>query len=265
MGRALELLTGFVTAPGATFTANTMAAGNSNTIRNTDNDAPIKLLTAWADKQGAGVLRIRSPRLHDNVVGMSMLNLVATTTPTWPIDVPQNLFSQDTLTIEQTGSAVAGDIETSCLLVHYEDLPGINARLIDSDELLRRGVNLMSAQQTLALGTAGGYSGQVAVNSTQDNFKANTDYALVGYNVNGQCACIRWQGADTGNLGVGGPADIVQLEMMANWFKMLSDKLRMPLIPVFNSANKNAILVDGAQDENGADVIVTSIFVELAP
>jgi len=37
------------------------------------------------------------------------------------------------------------------------------------------------------------------------------------------------------------------------------------MIPVFNSANKAGILIDGAQDENGADVTVQSIFAELAP
>jgi hypothetical protein len=39
----------------------------------------------------------------------------------------------------------------------------------------------------------------------------------------------------------------------------------MPLIPVFNSANKGGILIDAAQDENGTDVTVNSIFAELSP
>ena len=42
-------------------------------------------------------------------------------------------------------------------------------------------------------------------------------------------------------------------------------KLNLPLIPVFNSANKAGILVDAAQDENGTDVNVNSFFVELSP
>ena len=35
-------------------------------------------------------------------------------------------------------------------------------------------------------------------------------------------------------------------------------------MPIFNAANKNGILIDGAQDENGADPLVTSIFGLLA-
>jgi hypothetical protein len=34
----------------------------------------------------------------------------------------------------------------------------------------------------------------------------------------------------------------------------------MPTIPIINAANKAATNIDGAQDENGVDVIVTSIF-----
>jgi hypothetical protein len=52
--------------------------------------------------------------------------------------------------------------------------------------------------------------------------------------------------------------------MTAEWFKKLSQESSLPLIPVFNAANKNGILIDGAQDENGADTVVTSIFALLA-
>lgn len=264
MGKALEVITGIVTAPGGTATALTMAAGNSNTVRNTDNDAAIRLLETWQAKQAAGFFRIRSPRLHDNVVGIQMRDVIAVAMPTYPLGVSQKLYSQDTLTMELTGSAVAGDIETASILVYYDDLPGIDARLIDSDELIRRAVNSMSSEVILNFGAAGNYSGQASIVSTQDNFKANTDYALVGYVVSALCATVRWQGADTGNLGVGGPGDPKYPQVTSQWFKLLSDQFKLPMIPVFNSANKNAILVDGAQDENAAQVRVSSILVELS-
>jgi len=73
------------------------------------------------------------------------------------------------------------------------------------------------------------------------------------------------RGADVGNLGLGGPGNEVIRELTRKWFLWLSEETGLPLIPVFNSANKGAILIDGAQDENGADTTVTSIFAELAP
>ena len=35
--------------------------------------------------------------------------------------------------------------------------------------------------------------------------------------------------------------------------------MQLPLIPVFNSANKDNTLLDVVQDENGADVTVNTI------
>jgi len=265
MGKALELLTGYVVAPGATFTPLTMAAGNSLTIRNAPVDTKILLLQAWADNQAAGTLRIRSPRLHDNVQGIRLDVTAGDPVPLLAHGMPQLLIPQDELTVELTGSAVAGDIETACLLVYYDELPGIAARFIDVPTLKRRMRHVFTVENTISLGTAGGYSGEEAINSEFDEFKANTDYALLGYVVDTECACVRWRGSDTGNLGLGGPGNEVLRDLTAKWFVWLTQEYGIPLIPVFNSANKAAILIDGAQDENGADTTVTSIMAELSP
>lgn len=264
MGAALELLTGFATAPSTTYTALTMASGNSSTIRNADLSKGIRLLQTWVDVQAAGNWRIRSPKLHDNVQGINLNTSASDVTPLLPWHTPQRLYPQDVLTLEITGSATAGDIETACLLVHYEDLPGNAARLVGPDEIMRRGVNYVTVNNTLATGTAGGYSGEEAINAETDLLKANTDYALMGYVVSAECAAVRWRGADTSNLGVGGPGNETLRHVTSEWFLRLALRFNMPLIPVFNSANRGGILVDAAQDENGTDVTVSSIFVELA-
>lgn len=264
MGKALEVITGFVTAPSTTFTGWTLASGNSLTIRNTQLEKKVWLLDAWADNQTPGVLRIRSPKLHDNVQGIRNTVTSSDVAPLLPSGQPQKLIPQDQLIVEQTGSAVAGDIESGALLVYYEDLTGSDARLATTEQVLARMVNQFTVENTLALGTAGGYSGEEAINAEFDLFKANTDYALLGYLVNVECCTVRWRGADTANLGVGGPGNPDERFLTRNWFMDLADRFKLPLIPVFNSANKNAILIDGAQDENGTDVTVTSIFAELA-
>lgn len=265
MGAALELLAGFVTAPSTTFTALTMGSGNSATIRNTREGKKISLLQAWADNQAAGNFRIRSPKLHDNVQGIRLGVVASEVCPLLPIGASQRLYAQDVLTLELTGSAVGGDIESAAVLVYYEDLEGIAARLITADDLAKRMIHIFTVENTLALGTAGGYSGEEALNVEFDQFKANTDYALLGYLVSVECAAVRWRGSDTGNLGVGGPGTEVLRHLTSRWFVMLSTELNMPLIPVFNSANKAGILIDGVQDENGADTTVTSILAELTP
>ena len=62
--------------------------------------------------------------------------------------------------------------------------------------------------------------------------------------------------------------DKIELSIMKHqrsWFLWLSKLFGMPLIPVFNSANKSGILVDVADDENATAHTVTSLLVELAP
>jgi len=260
---ALELLTGFTTAPSTTLTALTMASGNTLAIRNAKEGSSVKILQMWVDAQAGAAIRIRSPRMHDNVQGYRAIHTASELEPLLPEGVGIKVMPQDTLTVEMTGSATAADIETACLLMHYEDLPGISGRFISPEELLAKMVTLMTVENTLALGTAGGYSGEEAINAEFDLWKANVDYALLGCLVSAECSAIGWRGVDTGNLRVGCPGMIESKGMTANWFVRLSEKFNLPLIPVFNSANNSGILIDGVQDENGTDVTVTSIFAEL--
>lgn len=265
MGKALEVISGRVTAPGATLTALTMNTGDTLVVRNAPIESIIRLLNAWTDNQVAGTFRIRSPRLHDNVEGIRLDASVSEVKPLLPRRIVQQLVPQDTLVAQLSGSGVAGDIESAALLLQYDNLPGVSARLIDVPTLLANTLHIMTIENTLALGVAGDYSGEEAITAEFDQLKANTDYALIGYLVDTECALVGWRGSDTGNLRVGGPGDELGRDYTASWFYDLAMAYQMPLIPVFNSANKDAILIDGVQDENGADVTVTSIFAQLKP
>ena len=262
MGSAMEILSGYVTAPSTTETAVTMGSGNSLTIRNALGR--VLLLNAWGDWQTAGLLKITSPRIHDAVQGIRLEGVASEVDPLLPMEMPQLLYPQDTLTAVMTGSATSGDIESMAMLLYYENLPGAQARFISPDEVKTRMRNILTVEKSIALGTAGGWSGSAAINATYDQFKADTDYALLGYLVNVECVAVRWIGADVANLGIGGPGNETDKILTRDWFVKLSRMTGLPLIPVFNAANKTGILVDGAQDENGLDSILTSIFAELA-
>jgi len=263
VGRGLEILSGRVTAPGATLTALTMAAGNSLTIRNAPLDSDVRLIEIWALNNVAGIGRIRSPRLHDNVQGIRFRITATDPIPLVPPGTFQKLIPQDTLVAELSGSAVGGQIEQLQMLIYYANLPGIEARLATFDEVLRRAVSQVTVENAITPGAAGGYSGEVALNATFDLLKANTDYALIGYTVDARCAAVRWRGADFGNLGVGGPGHNTQRDVTARWFIVLSQELGLPLVPIFNSANKAGVLVDVVQDQGAAAVNINSILLEL--
>lgn len=260
---ALELLTGYAVAPGTTLTALTMASGNSLTVRNAPENSDIRLLQTWVHCPGGDSLRIRSPQLHDNVQGLRIDHVSSEIDPLLPAGFWQPLVPQDTLVVEIAGSATAGDVETVSMLLYYSDLPGISARLTSPDEVRSSFKNLLSVENTLSLGTSGGYSGEETIAAEYDLLKANTDYAILGYQVGAECATVRWRSADSGNLGFGGPGNELDKQITASWFVRLSNSYGLPLIPVFNSANKSNLLVDGAQDENGTDVTLQTFLAEL--
>lgn len=261
---ALELLVGQATAPSTTLTGLTMNAGNSLTVRSAGEGSRVRLLQAWTDVQAAGVFRVKSPRMHDNVQGIRYTTVASDLAQLLPDGGPELLYPQDVLTAELSGSATAGDIETAAMLLYYDDLPGASARLETFDAILPRIVHTVTIENTLSLGTAGGYSGEEALNAEFSLLRANTDYALLGYVCSAECAAVRWRGVDTGNLGVGGPGDDSRRQDTRSWFVNLSRAFGAPCIPILNSANVAGVLIDGVQDENGTDVTVNTILAELS-
>jgi hypothetical protein len=227
----------------------------------------VKLLEAWAFNQVAGQLRIRSPRLHDAVNGMRWRIPAASVLPTLggPIAgaFAQFLIPQDTLIVENQGSAVGGQIESNTMLIYYDNLPGVSARLIGNDILQRYGVNITTIQATITAVATGQYGGGVLVNAATQNLKANTDYALLGGDTDTRGTVIRATGVDFGSLGVGFPAEPSISDVTRSWFQNLAINYSLPLIPVFNSANFGGITVDLQTNQAGGTFIVDLVVVEL--
>jgi len=263
MGKVLQMISGYVTAPDTTLTAWTMGSGDTLAVRSLAPGTKAHLIQAWADNQTGGSLQIKSPLFHDDVTGIQSTIVAATVMPLLPAFLGQELYSQDTLSVKQSGSATAGDIESGSLLIYYDDVLGGNANLKSPGEVFPRIRSIMTAYNTLALGIAGGYSGQETIIAEINNWKPNTDYALLGYNVSVECCSVGWRGDATSNFRVGGPGNPTFKDLTANWFVWLSQISGKPCIPVFNTASNASILIDGVQDENGADTTVTSFFAQL--
>lgn len=265
MPNGLDTVSGFVTAPGNNFTAWTMAAGDSLTVRNANPAKRSLLLAAWPWNNAVGTLRVRSPKLHDNVQGIRVNALAASVYNELWSAAMQTLYPQDTLVVEQTGSATAGQIETGSLLVYYEDLPGVAGRFISTADLLKRMVNVFTDEVTCTPAATGGYSGQQAFNASFDLSQANTDYALIGYSVSARCATVSLRGPDTGNLRVSGPGEPTIRNITTDWFKHLSDTSGIPLIPVINSANKAGTFIDVVSNQTAGQVTIDLIMAQLSP
>jgi hypothetical protein len=260
---ALEIIGIKNTAPGATLAVSTPSSGDSFTIKNNGNDGRIFLADLWGKRQGAGYVRITSPRMHDNTNGIKQSIPVGALSGMIPQDVRQELISQDALNVYQIGSAVAGDVELAAMQIYYENLGGVNANLISPDELAARMKNLLTVLNSLTGGTTGDWGGEISIVTTEDQLKANTDYAVLGCTVNIIAGAIGYKSPDFGNLRVGVPGTLASALPQNNYFVDLSYRRGLPCIPVFNSANKNSTLVSVQCDENGGTFLVESFLAEL--
>jgi len=74
---------------------------------------------------------------------------------------------------------------------------------------------------------------------------------VLGMTTDTECAAVCLRGPDTGNLRVSVPGEPDLTEDTMWWFRELSWHYNLPLIPVINSANKGATLIDCVNDENG--------------
>lgn len=263
MPPAIDTITSTGTAIGAVLAATTIAAGDSFTIKNAPLNSDVLLLQAWVDAQVAGMVRIRSPKFHDNVDAIRSRTLIGILEPLLPMGAPQKLYPQDTEIVELAGSAVAGDIESVVQLVYYADLPGQAARLITPDVLKQRQRNLLGVRVVIVCAVTGGYGGAAAINSAVDLLKANTDYAVLGMTTDVEAAAICLRGPDTGNLRVAVPGEPGLWHVVNDWFVRLSKAYNLALIPVINSANKGGTLIDAVSDENAATLNVTIWLAEL--
>jgi hypothetical protein len=261
MGHAFEVITG--RRADTALAALTVNAGDSFTVRSFPFEAGAWIEGLWAHQANAtaGVFRVRSPRLHDNVQGIRKRVVANEIRNYLTHETRQHLFPQDQLVVE--ASTTASDQLTGALAVFYNDLPGIQARLVTWDQIQPLIRNLVSVEVTVvAPTTAGDWSAGTAITTDFDLLKTNVEYAITGYEVNRNVAAVAIRGSDTGNLRVGGPGPIEHIETR-DWFVRLSRKTGLPHIPVINAANKDNTLAFVADRVTGTNTILTLQMAEL--
>jgi hypothetical protein len=267
MPRALELVGGFCTNPGATITTLTPSTGQSFVIRGTDTSKGTWLLSHWAFNGTAGEMRITSPRLHDQVQGIRSRVTANLTTPLFMAPngaaFAQRLYAQDNLTVQLSGGGA--ELDVAGLLIGYDDLAGVAGRFIDQPTLKKNGLNVVTVEVTVTAVATGNFGGAVAINSSFDTLIANTDYAIIGGMTDTRGASVGITGVDLGNLRCGFPAEPTFRDILVNWFEMLSWSFNAPYIPVINSANKAATTIDVETNGAGGTYIINLNLVQLMP
>lgn len=244
MGQALQVITGQVKNPSTVITALTPNTGDSFTVQNGAPGSDIRLLNAWAFAATAGILRIRSPKMHDFVQNMRLQDTVSQPYPLLGPDTWQTLYAQDLLTVEMSGDAAATDLAS--LLVWYDNLPGASANLHNWSEIQPLIKELTTVEVDLtSSATTCDYSGTVALNADFDTLKRGESYAIIGYECGVTGGTIGFSGNFTSNLRIGGPL-INDPRRTNQYFVDLANESGKPTIPVFDAANVGAINLDVA-------------------
>jgi hypothetical protein len=263
MGKALEVVVGRALNPGATITAMTPGTGNTFTVRNFDSPGNAVIDDLWAEGATAGVIRVRSPKFHDFVQGIRYTYIAGVSRGLLPDELMQPITAQDLLTFEISGGGAETDL--GAFLAYYTDVPGLDARLADWTQVAPRIVNVLTNEVAVVNPTtAGDWSGGTAINTTLDLLKANTDYAILGYQCATAVGAVGISGSDTANLRLGGPGTTEAIETR-DWFLSMNKATGRPYVPIINSANKGGTLVSVAHTTAGGTTTVDLILAQLTP
>lgn len=267
MPQALQVLNLFKQGlTGGAFEALAPGTGDSLTFQNVPQTSQSYFAEVWAvDDASPAELSFYASRWHDQQFGIRM---EVPDGSTWapvnravnvlPGGVVQPIFPSDVLFPRVNGTAA--DNVSVTALIYYEDLPGIDARLMSYAALGSAYKNLVGINVHLTPG-AGNYGSTVALNSSDNRLHANTDYAVLGFTCQTPCSLVSLTGVDTGNQRVGGPV-LGDAEHDAELFINLARKMDAALIPVINSNNAGAINLQAANVNNTA-ILVDVMLAEL--
>jgi hypothetical protein len=261
MGLALDLQAGFVTGPGSTITAATNASGDTFVVRSAQAGSSVYLDQLIRAGATAGLVRVRSPLLHDNVQGVRFACPSGTTPNLLKGFAQQTLQPQDTLTVEETGGTTT-EVDTVCVGTYYTDLGGASARLVMPSDIAPSLQYLIGYEISVTSSATAGQWLDTVINATEDILRASTDYAVLGYICDSAVAAVAIKGPDTSNFRVGGPgmASIIDTRQ---YFADMSTLTGRPHIPVLNSSNKGSTYVSVLAPTASVPVNITLILAEV--
>lgn len=243
MGVAIDTIGTFVTA-GATNPTSlktvTVSTGDSLQIRSFPATNWAMLEQMFYQGAAKSKNRVTSPLMHDNVTGITLAT--SDTDTNWFMGryARQQVYSTDTL--QAFSGAAAGASGILALSIYYQNLPSSNARLANWGDISSQINNIKGLEvDVTSSGTIGTWQ-DTAINTTDKQLHANTDYAVLGYECDAALACIGVKGNETGNLRVCGPGVATTIPT-PDYFAQLSQIIGTPHIPVFNSNNQGAYYV----------------------
>lgn len=217
-------------------TAATPAVGDSLGVRSFKDTAMASLENIFLQSaSGPRRVRILSPRLHDNATG---INIQAAENPTeflFAAEVSQLLYSADTLTVQMDAAASSDTV--AALSVYYTDLPGVAANLYTWSQIAPKIVDIKPVEVDVTTSGTIGQWNDVAITTTDNQLKANYNYAVLGFAESAALLTVGIKGPATGNLRACIPGASPTLRL-TDYFVFQSQQGNRPYIPVFNANDR---------------------------
>jgi hypothetical protein len=241
-----------------TFTALAAVGTDTLTVRALAEAQKPRLIDFGCKHATAGMARIRSPFLHDDVNAMRFRTLAADASGLSGFMPTQKLRPQDPLIFEATGGSSAEQV-SGWWLNYYDSLSGGQSTYITAAELDARAVELVSLEVPTT-GVAGAIWGSTLLNASTavGLLKADQMYAVVGYVIDVACTAVAILGPDTGNFKHGGPG-VTTRQFTRNWFRDLAVATGLPAIPCINAQNLSGTSVQ-VVDSAGATAVNVDLF-----
>jgi len=242
-------------------TAATTAVGDSLAVRNFGDNASASLENVFV--QGASAprrVRLLSPRLHDNVTGISFQSAENPTEFLIARDISQQLYAADQL-VAQLDAAGSSDTVAG-VSIYYTDLPGVAANLKTWDQIANRIIDIKPVEVDVTTNATIGAWQDTVITTTENQLKANYDYALLGMETSAALLCQGIKGPATGNLRICMPAASPTLRL-TDYFIFQSQASGKPWIPVFAANDRAATFVSTAANTASATANVYMILARL--
>jgi hypothetical protein len=258
----IETILGTTTGVRAAAAPMTAGAGQSFILRDQSPGSKCRLLDVFSQFAVASTVSIRSPRMHDNVRGIFFPTSAAAQGQYLLNGIAQPMMPQDNI---QVVAGIGGGVATFdnvAFSIFYENLIGAEGDLREFDSIKDLIKNIMVCNVLPTIPATGDWSPGIAINSTIDLFKANTNYAILGFSSSTSFGMAAVSGPCTGNVLCGHLLDVDCNLDITHYFAKQSRDLGLATIPIMKSADKNGTfiyLADASVAATDCDVILAEL------
>lgn len=217
--------------------ASVTNSGDSLSVRSFDTGAWAKMESLFVQGSGTTQARILSPRLHDNVTGITFETTESPAEFLFPQEVSEPMYSSDTLQIQL--SAAASSDSVAAALMYYSNVDGISANVATWAQVKASMLHLKTVEVAVTSSATIGAWTDTVITTTENQLKADYTYAVLGFESTVALAAMGVKGPATGNLRICAPGATSTLDI-TSYFVELSNQQGTPHIPIIKANDRGA-------------------------